>query len=165
MELQNNLENPYILTPEILKTIDLITSRMPNAIFGGSICLNALDLIKRPIKDIDLIVPVDTSVKLINDIVVYDSNSISEVCNEDANGCPIRRIAVKINNINVCIFKIYEPIFFLFNFFDKRIKLHNVGDIIQIKKKYINNPNIKPESLKKHTNDLNEIQNFFNNNF
>lgn len=165
MELQNNLENPYILTPEILNAIDSIISRMPNAMFGGSICLNALDLIKRPIKDIDLIVPVDVSVALINDIIVYDSDSVSEECDKDANGWPIRRIAVKINNINTCIFKIHDPIFTFFNFFDRQIKLHNVADIIQVKKKYLNNRDIKPESLIKHTKDLNEIQNFFNNNF
>ena len=49
-----NLENKEILSDEIFNAISLIIKQTPNAVFGGSIALNAVGLINRPISDIDL---------------------------------------------------------------------------------------------------------------
>jgi len=49
-----NLENKEILSDEILNAISLIIKQTPNVVFGGSIALNAIELINRPISDIDL---------------------------------------------------------------------------------------------------------------
>ena len=40
----NNLENKDILPDDILSAIDYILEKQPNAIFGGSIALNAVGL-------------------------------------------------------------------------------------------------------------------------
>src|SRR5690242_1416682 len=50
----NNLENENVLSSEILNAIDLVINNCPNAVFGGSIALNAVGLINRKVSDIDL---------------------------------------------------------------------------------------------------------------
>ena len=52
--MTNNLESKEVLSAEILNAIDLIIKHTPNAVFGGSIALNAVGLINRKVSDIDL---------------------------------------------------------------------------------------------------------------
>ena len=54
--MKNNLEDKEILSPELLQVIDVILAKSPRIVFGGSIVLNALGFIERPIKDIDLFI-------------------------------------------------------------------------------------------------------------
>ena len=59
--MANNLENKEVLSDEILNAIDLIIKLIINAVFGGSIVLNAVGLINRKVLDIDLFFHLDES--------------------------------------------------------------------------------------------------------
>ena len=56
-KVENYLENKDILSDEILKVMKKLIDVSNNEIvFGGSIVLNALGLIKRPIHDVDIFI-------------------------------------------------------------------------------------------------------------
>ena len=62
----NNLENKNILSEDIIEAIDIILLNTPSAVFGGSITLCAVGLLKRKINDIDLFFPIGESLNLNN---------------------------------------------------------------------------------------------------
>ena len=87
--MKNNLENPDILSKYILTAIDVILKNVPNAVFGGSIALNAVGLINRPVKDIALFIPIGSVVP--DSIVESSEGIITSETSEDTNGVLIER--------------------------------------------------------------------------
>ena len=153
----NNLENREILSEEILAAMDLIIMNVPDAIFGGSIALNAVGLITRRISDIDLFFnECDSLAK--NGFLTC--GMISEVMSDtvtNTNGKPIQRTGTKINNIRVCVFKVEELELqhSIFEFSGRRIKIQNINVAIQAKIAY-------SEKNQKHQNDLIKINDTIN---
>jgi hypothetical protein len=151
----NNLENKEILSSEIISVIDIIMECLPEAIFGGSIGLNAVGLLNRKINDIDLFLPIETSsYKLLKGYNRdYNENEIFSETVTDIDGTLIKRTGLKINGIKVCCFQVKKEMLqhFVTEFLGRKIKIQNVNYAIQAKKLY---------SLKndKHKKDLEEIQ-------
>ena len=134
----NNLENKDILSDEILEAIDIIIKNTPNAVFGGSIALNAVGLLSRKIKDIDIFFPIGESLNLNNFLNYVDEIGSDTVTN--VNGDEIQRTSAKIKNVKVCCFKVNEKEtqHSEFTFLGRTIKIQNVNYCIQAKLSYIN---------------------------
>jgi len=146
----NNLENPHLVSPEIREAIKFIVDNS-DAVFGGSIALNAVGLINRPVHDIDLFFSKTRSLanflSKTAKIIGVTSDTVTDV-----NGEKIQRTGAKIGNVNICIFKVddKELEHSEMRFFGSFIKIQNVNYAIQAKIAYSNkNP--------KHFNDLTQI--------
>lgn len=50
-------QNTRNLSPDILNAIRYVYLKVPDALFCGSVALNALGLLNRSVKDIDVVVP------------------------------------------------------------------------------------------------------------
>jgi hypothetical protein len=148
----NNLENRQILSDEILAAMDLIIKTVPDAIFGGSIALNAVGLITRKISDIDLFFGEWVSLAKNGILNTGISTGLTSDTVTNTNGKPIQRTGIKINNVHVCIFKVekLELQHSIFEFAGRRIKIQNINVAIQAKIAY-------SEKNQKHLNDLNKI--------
>lgn len=135
----NNLENKEILSEDIIEAIDIILLNTPNAVFGGSIALCAVGLLKRKIHDIDLFFPLGESLELNNFVHYVDEIGSDTVTN--VNGIDIQRTSAKIKDVKVCCFKVneFETQHSLFTFLGRTIKIQNVNYAIQAKLAYINN--------------------------
>ena len=153
-----NLENKEILSDEILKAISLVIGRTPNAVFGGSIALNAIGLINRPISDIDLFFGMN---EILNKNGYLSIASIGEITSDtvtNANGIEIQRTGAKIAGIKTCCFKVSNEELqcskhkFTRNETEFTICIQNVNYAIEAKKSYSSrNP--------KHKSDLETISN------
>mgnify|MGYP001222914324 CR=1 FL=1 len=158
----NNLEKPGNLSSEILEVIDLLIKHCPNVIFGGSIALNAINLIDRPVKDIDLLFEENNSLGYKDDKLNF-WQAFTEAVNTqitegkiesdtvtNTNGEPIQRTGVKIKNINICCFKVkkHELQHSKVKFIGREICIQNVNYVLQAKQSYASkNP--------KHQEDIN----------
>jgi hypothetical protein len=158
-----NLENKDILPDKIMDAIKIIISNSPNFVFGGSIALNAVGLINREIKDIDLFFGLDESLQK-NGFLTYISDGITSDTVTDVNGNDIQRTGAKINNVNVCCFKVSQEELSHSKYHFNRdgisyvINIQNVNYAIIAKKTY-------QSRNKKHYDDLinifNELANLF----
>ncbi len=158
----NNLENKEILSDDIIAAMDFIMEKVPNAIFGGSIALNAVGLLNRKVSDIDIFVQervqnhLDRLIKVSNKEVVEDG-LFSDVV--DINGNIVERLGLQIKGIKVCCFKV--PSDYVqhssFEINGRKIKIQNVNYAILAKQQY------SVKGVQKHINDLKEIDDFFNN--
>jgi hypothetical protein len=142
---------------DFLKTLKDIAENCPKAIIGGSVCFVSRSLLDREPYDIDILISVNESINSIG-IKNFESSVIGSDSVTDINGELIQRTSIKINGINVCVFKVND------NYLDYDevlyegilIKSQNPYYGIEAKKIYskFNNP--------KHNDDLNEIIKNFN---
>lgn len=152
----SNLENKEILSDEILNAISLIISEIPDAVFGGSIALNAIGLISRKISDIDLFFALNESLSKNRFLSIENNGEITSDTVTNTNGIEIQRTGAKIAGIKTCCFKVstdelqHSKHTFIRN--DKLyvICIQNVNYAIEAKKSYANK-NIK------HKTDLESI--------
>lgn len=100
----NNLENKEILTEQQLKAIDQIIEKCPDAIFGGSIALNAIGLLNRKVSDIDIFFPYGKS--LAPDFLQLDLIDVGSGIVTDENGNEIQRTTANVNAVKCCVFKV-----------------------------------------------------------
>lgn len=156
----NNLQDSNILSAEIIKAIDLIIHNCPDVVFGGSIALNAVGLLNRPIADIDLFFPEGQSLARNGFLSVQQMDKIMSDTVMNTNGKEIQRTGAKINNIKVCVFKVEteELQHSIFKFLGRSIRIQNVNYAIQAKLAYADkNP--------KHKVDLDNINKMFQSSF
>jgi hypothetical protein len=159
--IQNALEDSEILSPEILAAIDiLLRNAGEGVVFGGSIALNAVGLIRRPIKDIDVMVHEGQSIGGFNLTqfvqATEEVKDISETTT-DVNGDIITRVGAKINDVRICIFKLPVLTFSQFKFSGRMIKIQNVNEAIIAKRAY---SKFEYKSQVKHIQDVEEADEF-----
>lgn len=102
----NNLETPDILSDEIIVAIVMIQQKCPEAVFGGSIALNAVGLLNRKISDIDLFFDDKYSYKLKEGFLTIPTTEVLSDTVTDTNGKSIQRTGLIVNGIKVCAFKV-----------------------------------------------------------
>jgi hypothetical protein len=153
----NNLENKEILSEEFLKAIDLIIKDNPNVVFGGSIALNAVGLIKRKVADIDLFLKKNDSLTKYSFLSVQNDGEICSDTVTDVNGKPIQRTACKIGGVKTCCFKVddEELQHTKVEFLGRKICVQNVNYAIMAKMSYADRNN-------KHKDDLKTIEEIYN---
>ena len=151
-----NLENKEILSDEIFNAISLIIKQNPNAVFGGSIALNAVGLINRPISDIDLFFGMNESLSKNGYLSVETIREITSDTATNTNGIEIQITGAKIAGVKTCCFKVsneelqHSKHTFTRNNKTYTICVQNVNYAIEAKKAYSSrNP--------KHTTDLENI--------
>lgn len=163
----NNLEKPEILSDEIVQAMILIIEKCPEAVFGGSIALNAVGLLNRQIGDIDLFFTDKHSFAMNNS--GFLSLPTTEVLSDtvtDTNGNLVQRTGLKVNGIKTCAFKVnpeelqHNVMTFYRQTLDKMItfNVQNVNYAIQAKIAYL----YKKE---KHQIDLDAINKIFEDTF
>lgn len=99
-----------LISPQIMEALRFIQERVPDAVIGGSIALNAIGLLGRPSKDIDIFIQ-DISVHesgISNIMFTDDKDDFSSERVTDMYGKIIQKIGTKINGIPVCIFKVED---------------------------------------------------------
>ena len=153
-----NLENKEILSDEIFNAISLIIKQAPNVVFGGSIALNAVGLINRPISDIDLFFGMNESLSKNGYLSVETIGEITSDTVTNTNGIEIQRTGAKIAGVKTCCFKVSNEELqcskhkFTRNETEFTICIQNVNYAIEAKKSYSSrNP--------KHKSDLETISN------
>lgn len=153
-----NLENKEILPDEIFNAILLIIKETPYAVFGGSIALNAVGLISRPISDIDLFFGMNENLASNG---YFSIKSIGEITSDtvtNLNGVEIQRTGAKIAGVKTCCFKVSTEELqcskhkFTRNGTEYTIQIQNVNYAIEAKKSYASRNT-------KHKTDLEEISN------
>lgn len=154
----NNLENKEILSDEIFNAISLIIKQTPNTVFGGSIALNAIGLINRPIDDIDLFFGMNESLTKNGYLSIESIGEITSDTVTNTNGIEIQRTGAKIAGIKTCCFKVSDEELqcskhkFTRNGNEITICIQSVNYVIEAKKAYSSrNP--------KHKKDLETITN------
>jgi hypothetical protein len=163
-----SLDNNKILSPKLFEALGVIYKEYPDAIIGGSTCLNGFGLINRPIHDIDILIDmlINHDIALSNKLATGPSMGINNV-----RGNFIVRFGAKMGDIDCCIFKV--PTNFLKRYssllIKKRIngverkmviKIQHFNYCLMAKKEYICNQFIIP----KHIKDVKTIENILNNN-
>lgn len=151
------LENKEILSDNILNAIELIITSCPNAVFGGSIALNAIGLISREISDIDLFFGLNESLAENGFLQIDGHDGIMSDTVTNTNGVEIQRTGAKIAGVKTCCFNVSDEEMqhskYIFNRNGKEFKLciQNVNYAIEAKKAYSKkNP--------KHQTDLKSIE-------
>lgn len=153
-----NLENKEILSDEILKAISLVIERTPNAVFGGSIALNAIGLINRPVSDIDLFFGMNESLNKNGYLSIASIGEITSDTVTNTNGIEIQRTGAKIAGIKTCCFKVSDEELqcskhkFIRDGVEFTICIQNVNYAIEAKKSY-------SSRNQKHKSDLETISN------
>ena len=153
-----NLENKEILSDEILNAISLIIKQTPTVVFGGSIALNAIGLINRPISDIDLFFGMNENLSKNGYLSVETIGEITSDTVTNTNGIEIQRTGAKIAGVKTCCFKVSDEELqcskhkFTRNGTEYTICIQNINYAIEAKKSYSGrNP--------KHKTDLETILN------
>ena len=153
-----NLENKEILSDEILNAISVIIKKTPNVVFGGSIALNAIGLINRPIADIDLFFGMNERLSKIRYLSVRTIGEITSDTVTNTNGIEIQRTGAKIAGVKTCCFKVSDEELqcskhkFTRNGTEYTICIQNVNYAIEAKKSY-------SSRNQKHKTDLEIISN------
>jgi len=153
----NYLEDEDILSPEILALIDRITTTFPGVVFGGSIALNAVGVIKRKIRDIDIMCSIDSCliVKIGTELKKYENaEELSEIVS-DINGVKILRNGYNVDGVHVCVFVLPSVTASEFTFSGRKIQIQNVSEAILAKRAW---SGINSKSKIKHLNDICEIE-------
>ncbi len=161
-KVMNNLEKPGNLPDDVRQAIMEISKACPAVAFGGSIGLNAVGLLDRPVKDIDLMFTTSETLKSSGIFKVIDfGNIIGEVSETttDVNGIIIHRVNGKVNGINVCVFQVPELNYSQIKLFGTPINIQDSGEAIRAKRAYAKK-NYK--SCEKHRRDLEYIDNALN---
>jgi len=159
----NHLEDSRILSPVVLNAIDYLLLKNRNFIFGGSLALNAVGIIKRPIKDLDIIIDEgDIDEFDIRGIVKKNPSKDNECyeTSQEIGGRQIKRYPASIHEVKVCFFVDPDPTYSVFKFKDRKIRINNVNDAIMAKRTFLETPGVRPESFLKHMMDINTYQAF-----
>lgn len=162
--MANNLENEEVLSEEILNAIDLIIKHTPNAVFGGSIALNAVGLISRKVSDIDLFFPLNESLAKNGFLSIENDGQILSDTVTNVNGVEIQRTGAKIAGVKTCCFKVSDEELqcskhkFIRNETERTICIQNVNYAIMAKMTYADKNN-------KHKEDLKQINTTLDNYF
>ena len=156
---KNPLENPEYVTPELKDIVlKLVKATNNDIVFGGSLALCAVGLLKRKVKDLDIIIGQFTPIENLHlqEFISEDYDGASSDVALDSNGEEITRIVLKINEINIDIFKVAKFNYSRVNFFGETIKIQNVNEVILIKQVYAAKGF---SSSLKHINDLAAVDN------
>lgn len=137
------MKNTTLISVQIMEALKLIQEQVPEAVIGGSIALNAIGLLGRPSKDIDIFVP-DVSIRDSEVIRIMSAADNGEDFTServtDMYGKLIQKIGTKINGVPVCIFKVedqwLEHSVFAIN--GMKLKIQNVNYAIAAKIAYQN---------------------------
>lgn len=155
-----NLENREILSDEILQAIDIIVSNCPDAVFGGSIALNAVGLINRKISDIDLFISNRQSLSRIGFLSLVEGEILSDTVT-NTNGEEIQRTGARIADVKTCVFSVddeelqHSKHTFVRNGKEYKLFIQNVNYAIEAKKSYSSRNS-------KHRDDLEIIDDLLN---
>ena len=157
----NNLYNPEILSDDIVTAIGLIIEKCPEAVFGGSIALNAVGLLNRKISDIDVFFDERNNFSLRGSgfLSIPTTEVLSDTVT-DTNGKEIQRTGLKVNDIKVCAFKVgveelqHSLMSFIRNDKFYELKIQNVNYAIQAKIAY-------KYKTEKHKVDMSNIEEIF----
>ena len=158
-----NLENKEILSDEIFNAILLIIKETPNVVFGGSIALNAVGLINRPIADIDLFFGMNESLATNGYLSVKSIGELTSDTVTNTNGIEIQRLGAKIAGVKTCCFKVSNLELqcskhkFTRNGLEYTINIQNVNYAIEAKKSYLSQS--YSSRIAKHKTDLEAISN------
>jgi hypothetical protein len=167
----NNLEKKEILSDQLLSMIDHIISKAPDVVFGGSIALNAVGLLNRPIGDIDLFISNKSSFKKQNTLDLFDGAgfSINDGFSEtemDINGNLIERMGYKCNDVKLCVFKVSDEELqhSKVTFLGRTINIQNVNYAIMAKQVFAEKAQNNPYANKtlKHIDDIFDINTTLN---
>ena len=172
--MENYLENRNIISNEMLEAIDIIIKLHPDIVFGGSIGLNAIGVIKRPVHDIDLMLPINANLSQYTNLIFFmppnktnkERNDLLQEADDtflsdtttDVNGVEIQRVSAKVNGIKICIFKLPTLTYSKFTFSGRTINIQNINEAILAKRAYAK---IDSKSKAKHMADIIDIENFF----
>ena len=157
MKKTKNLENREILSDDILNAISIIVKNTPNAVFGGSIALNAVGLLNRPISDIDLFFELNESLSQNGYLKIEDMTEIASDTVTDTNGNDIQRTGAKIDGVKTCCFKVPVEMLscskyrFFRNGIEYCINIQNINYAIEAKRYY-------SDKSSKHRVDLYNIE-------
>lgn len=134
----SSITDKHILTDEHLIAIDLILDNCPTVIFGGSLVLNAVGLLDRPVHDLDLIFPETDSFFTNGFFKISDLSDCKSDGIVDRYGKDLRRLGGKICGIDVCCFRIplIELEFFQYDLMGRLINMHSVKHILLAKKRF-----------------------------
>lgn len=157
--MANNLENKEVLSDEILNAIDLIIKHTPNAVFGGSIALNAIGLINRKVSDIDLFFDANESLQKNGFLSIEKDGQFLSDTVTNVNGIKIQRIGAKIAGVKTCCFRVSseELQHSKIEFLGRKICIQNVNYAIQAKKSYADKNNKHKEDLKQININLEKL--------
>ncbi len=154
----NNLEKN--ISPEIKETIKLILKKMPTAVFGGSIALNAVGLIDRKVGDIDLFMLEGKSLNKRGFSDLASEFSFSGFHSDfitNVNGYDVQRVGLKHGTTQICLFKVRkeELQHSFINFEGMEMRIQNVNYAIYAKATYF-------DATGKHSIDIQMIENTLN---
>lgn len=146
------------LSPEIKSAIHAIVRQCPDMVFGGSIALNAVGLIDRPVGDIDLFCPEYESLTK-NKFLQIEMSEITSDTVTNTNGKEIQRTGAIINGVKCCVFKVdKEELQHSVSEVDGvKIKIQNVNYAIMAKRSYASRNLKHAEDLKSVDDTLNEL--------
>ena len=158
--MKNNLENEEILSKEILNAIDLIIEQMPHAVFGGSIALNAVGLLNRQVKDIDLFISEKESFSASGFLNIEQKNDSFSETVTDTNGRLIKRTGGLVAGVKTCCFQVSDEELqhSEIEILGRKIRIQNVNFAIMAKMSYADRSG-------KHKADLEQINKTFSNFF
>lgn len=153
--ITKNLENKEILSDDVLFAIDRITKAHPEAVFGGSLALNAVGLLNRKIKDIDVFFHRDTLVSpclFDSEPSKYPSEQVEEI-----DETTIAHHGLTIDDIGVCVFMVDDKLLLStpIEFLGRKINIQNVNYAIMAKLSY------ESKGYVKHKDDLEKISEKF----
>ena len=154
--MTNNLESKEVLSAEILNAIDLIIKHTPNAVFGGSIALNAVGLINRKVSDIDLFFHLNENLTKNGFLSIVNDGQILSDTVTNVNGVEIQRTGAKIAGVKTCCFKVSdeEMQHSKIEFLGRKICVQNVNYAIMAKMTYADKNNKHKEDLKQINTNL-----------
>lgn len=157
----NNLADPRIeeshmknVSPELWKVIQKVAQKCPTAVFGGSIALNAVGLINRPIKDIDVFFYENESKEKNGYLSLKGVESqVTSDTVTDMNGKKIQRTGIIVDGIHVCAFSVpsEQMLHAVMNFEGLKLRIQNINYAIQAKLIYTS-------KTPKHKEDMEAIK-------
>lgn len=133
----NKLEDPSILSPDMLDAMTTLCLADSEIVFGGSIALAAVGLLDRPIKDIDIFLKEGRSVVPLTWFCKPSTTITSETVT-NTNGVPVQRTGMTIGGVRVCCFKVAgeELSHSIVQVGRHRFRIQNVNYAIQAKLSY-----------------------------
>lgn len=138
-----------------------LSEKFPEIYFGGSVALNILGFLNRPINDIDIYVPSEQSEGIVKHMNKKKFGIFKHLWEKPKN----EHLKINFRNyFNFCIFLTEYTNRYRYNLNGKDIYLSNIEDIISAKRHYLNNSigfsgEIKDkDGYNKHETDLREIE-------
>lgn len=149
------MENQFI-SKSVSDTIKMIASVHPNVVFCGSLGLVLRGLLKRNVKDIDILTLEDYYSKN-QDKFFFDFRSIKNTHSQKfmVGGNEVKCFSLKMNNVKVDVLHNTKtsPTYDIFDFDTVKIRVERPESAINAKKKYVVGDNSQV-SVYKHLRDL-----------